>query len=847
MLIALVLLTSVVSMPLKAAAQIPSAGIIVQEEQNLQMDWVDAYIAYLNQFQPEGYDESFYDEYFQYSLIDINQDGILEMFLISYNEWFSSYIVYFDGNEAKEFEVYRRDLAYIPGQNLMKASHSARGHCLDEIYTFDGSEFVLLESGEGWWWRTDANGELQTMPEYYWNGDETVLTEEEYDQALNAVFDVDQELSISGEYTLKAELIAILKERQNQQQDWKKAYIDYLYSFQPEGYDWESVRDWYRYSLIDIDGNGIPEMFLVTDAQWIPGIVVYYDGYQACEFGRRYGSFFYIPGQNLIRVEWFVKGRQGDEIYSLEASGLVLMEEGFHTWYDGQNNELDEPLYVWNKEHIPVTNYMDLDQVTEEEYDQLLNSFFDVSQSIAVTGDFATREELLAVLGEDGQTQKAEIIEKYYPYPTIAIRSVTNNCYLQCDIGARRTGALDPQKNKYEKYDSPDIRINAAEIGWYEMFNLVKCAGDEEIYALQSDANRQFISKAEYMLWKGLYARDDFIEKQHKIRIHEDQGFVKLQFVDGGDWIIRDGDSLTWGSDESKAEKFEIIYLDDNLYNDEELAILTSSEWFNIDGKGVGYWNIQDDIGGAKTEALETLGYTIMKRRWKNSNVISQYDMQCAVGVKLGNDRIYDVVVTFQGTGGDVYGNVDLAADIAHSVVGNGNETDGMHLGYTDMVNIFMELEGIIVAHIDGDEITYRDLLKKAKSGQARFTILGHSMGGAMAQIYAIKLVDKGIPISQIRGRTFNPALAIVPYYDWPEFHDWVNLCVTSDSVANGLVTGSLAPYGVYRIGKTIWLYDDEPDKNNTDRNGVGNIVNAKHEMDKKLLDILWAYAEGEE
>ena len=128
-----------------------------------------------------------------------------------------------------------------------------------------------------------------------------------------------------------------------------------------------------------------------------------------------------------------------------------------------------------------------------------------------------------------------------------------------------------------------------------------------------------------------------------------------------------------------------------------------------------------------------------------------------------------------------------------------------------------------------------------AKCGQARFTILGHSMGGAIAQCFAVQLINYQVSPAVIKGRTFNSALAFKGDTLCDLFTDWYNLCVISDGVPRGLVPGSIMKYGMHRLGKTIWLYDNEPDKDIDF--GVGeffsNIILSKHNMDRAIKDIL--------
>ena len=642
-----------------------------------------------------------------------------------------------------------------------------------------------------------------------------------------------------------------------QESEWVSAYIHYLDQFPEEGQTWEEVDKLYRYSLIDIDGDRIPELFMIPKVQWTATLwVVYYHNQAPFGVGFDHGEIYYIPGELMLRITSYMNLTYEDEFYQFDKTGFVPIAVGSH-YYDNLP-EVRQAYYYW-----------DGDEVTKEEYTNSLNAVFDESRQILIEGDYDTKEELLEAMktaaSSAGQTEKAEDtggtektdaaddtektdetgdtrFAKYPPYLTIALQSATDGKYLTCNIGSRKKRGKD--KGKYEKFDEPDIRVNASEIGWYEMFNLVRCS--DGTYALQADNNRQFLSEAAWGpwdMWKGVYAQDDFIEEKHKIRLDLESRETTIQFVESGRFLLRKGESLTWknNADESQAERFKVIILDDNTYDQEEKQILTSSEWFGLNGKKVGYWNIQDEIGRGKADSLIELGYCVMHYRYKDRDYIQNKNMECSVGVRPVDGNAFEVIVAFQGTSGE-YGPIDNGQDIMQNTTGGSFEQDGMHPGYAEMARHFRKIEEEIATDLNGSTITYKQILDKAKEGKAHITLLGHSMGGAIAQIYAVMLVNEyKIPSSAISGRTFNSALGLIPKDDWPEFKDWVNLCVTSDSVPNGLVPGSIVHYGLYRIGKTIWLYDDKPDKEIEGQEWRGNIVLAKHNMDAKLKEILEA------
>ena len=619
----------------------------------------------------------------------------------------------------------------------------------------------------------------------------------------------------------------------DQQDDWAEAYFEYLDSFYVEdmGKSWSEIEEYYHFSMVDIAKDGVPELVMITDMQWLPCCILYLDDGKVCNYQSRYvKAFYFLLGQNLVRIEWFLKGRTFDDLLKYQRSAFELTKEGWHGTYNANGEYLEQEEFYWCDD--PAAGLANV-QVTEEEYRDLISKVIPEEQATVVdwnTYQYDTFDDLKDAFGQNNTV----FDEKYPPYPTIALQSKSTGCYITCDIGAKK------DDGKYERFDEPTLRINATQIQWYEMFNLVPISG--EIYALQSEANRQYM-KRDYtgFWWKGLKSEDDFVEEKNKVRMDLNSAYTTIEFIESGSWVTIENGELKWSEDRSKAEQFKIIYLDDNKYDATEKAILSSDEWFDLNGTGVGYWNVQDEIGRAETSALTRLGYSCMRFGIKNSSVIRNGQMQCAVGVKLGDDDVYDVLITFQGTGGDVYGPFEGIFDSSYSVGGHSFAEKGMHDGYISIVGLFEDIEYSLSTTINGKEIRFPDLVQKAKTGQARFMILGHSMGGAMAQIYAVKLNRRGVPTSQIRGRTFNSALALTPDEKWPEFENWYNICVSSDSVTNGLVIGSIVHYGIYRIGRTIWLYDDAPAEN-IDRSA--NIANAKHNMDQKLKEILAAFAQ---
>ena len=469
-----------------------------------------------------------------------------------------------------------------------------------------------------------------------------------------------------------------------------------------------------------------------------------------------------------------------------------------------------------------------------------------------------------------------QISDRYKPYPIVALKSTTNGKYVTCDIGA-----ID-EEGQYSKIHNPEFYVNASEVHAYEMFYFIQLSTGQVV--LQNTMDKRYLcmygfnpgGNTALMLWT--VSVTDFAENRivgpeatmTKFKVDIKDNTCRFRCEDR--WLGIVNERLTVTIDEEKAERFEIVLIDDNSYSEQDKNVISSGEWLNLDGKGVGYWYIQNDIGRKKdgenknseknVNALIQLGYkSLMYRRDlnnnDNNNTIEYDNMQCAIGVKKGGD-FYDVIITFQGTDGYSdktmfdnwrdYGS-NLVSDVFSYKMNVDNRVINVlcHKGYYEMAQKLVEnnkkeqYAKNTITKIGGKEISLNDLISLAKKGKAKFTLLGHSMGGAIAQCYALYLVNCGISPSEIRGRTFNSALAFANESGMNLFTDWYNLCVISDSVPRGLVEGSFMEYGMHRLGKTLWLYDNNPDKDLevSISSTFANISLNKHNMDKVVYDVL--------
>ena len=120
------------------------------------------------------------------------------------------------------------------------------------------------------------------------------------------------------------------------------------------------------------------------------------------------------------------------------------------------------------------------------------------------------------------------------------------------------------------------------------------------------------------------------------------------------------------------------------------------------------------------------------------------------------------------------------------------NPINGEHEGYKSMATIFADHE-----KFHASDITTYTLSDLIKSSDTKFTIIGHSMGGAISQCYAIHLLESGVSKERITGYTFNSALAVTSEqkYYYTDLR-WFNVMNRTDNVSAGAVWFSLGEDG---------------------------------------------------
>jgi LysM repeat protein len=232
-------------------------------------------------------------------------------------------------------------------------------------------------------------------------------------------------------------------------------------------------------------------------------------------------------------------------------------------------------------------------------------------------------------------------------------------------------------------------------------------------------------------------------------------------------------------------------------YSRQDIPDPLLSDYINIlRGKGFVYETV---ISAAQVVMGVSAGslFIMEQQGYKQITHTAIDNMEYQVGFKDTANGV-EVMIAFNGT--DATSPRDWTANTNRPLV------DGVHRGYLEMAEKLINDGNNIKFHASA--ITTYTLAELIGSPNTRFFLVGHSMGGAIAQAYAIHLMDKGVSSERIQGYTFNSALVITEnqkYY--PLDMCWFNIMNRTDNVCAGAVWFSLGLDG-RRLGYDIPLND---------------------------------------
>lgn len=255
---------------------------------------------------------------------------------------------------------------------------------INEIY-YQNEKIIITRIFE----TNDEN--FDNVNDYFWSKSEGELSKAEYEKSYNSYFKNLQETSyvtdvinINDYISLsRQEKFNILKQSYESFKigepvaKWKSAYIEFANSYLYEHGEYEYRLQNVKYTLVDIDENGIPEMFIYSGSGAGGSTFITYNenGIERLDYGNS-SWISYIKGGNIFNYSGGHMDNYYDNIYKIQNGSYVLVASGDFGAIDNSNVNYDEYGY-------PVYTYYWNDiEVSESEYQNSLNRIFDTSKEI---------------------------------------------------------------------------------------------------------------------------------------------------------------------------------------------------------------------------------------------------------------------------------------------------------------------------------------------------------------------------------------------------------------------------------------------------------------------------------
>ena len=332
--------------------------------------WKGAYKAALETFRQSGD----YTESSMFSLCDINGDDTPELFISEDICHAAGVHVYTFDNELTEFGEFGSDgkTLYCTDSGIMLSFYMQGGECHSTYYRLE-ADGGLVELAYFY----DDSGRSETT---VYKLNDVEVSEEEYNSELEKYQGDFISLGRDFQFT-DAFLEAALSDKDN----WYDVYSDLLY-----GLENTDTSEEQRFSLCDINSDGIPEIFISEGTYRIAHcqIYSYHNGFIGLgEYGT-YGEVLFKPNLNLITAGNLHQGYEYSYEYSLGEDFVIVLEKSFY------NN--------MGAAALPEeTDYMiDGDPVSAEEYQTEIDKYHD-DDSISLGYDYSfIEDDILSALLE---------------------------------------------------------------------------------------------------------------------------------------------------------------------------------------------------------------------------------------------------------------------------------------------------------------------------------------------------------------------------------------------------------------------------------------------------------------
>ena len=199
---------------------------------------------------------------------------------------------------------------------------------------------------------------------------------------------------------------------------WAQAYRDYIQE-DIKKFRADVSSSYFGYSLVNIDEDNIPELYINYGGVYIQDGDVYIQDGGPAEFGQRlctftngkvyskkfsgYSELYYLPGKNCMLDSGVRRGTYWDDIYNLANGEFVRAASGDY-YFDFV--DFDNAKYSWNNKEV--------DKAT---YDKNLNNAFPMNEAKNLYDgnlcDGNSYQEVLDFLDQQEEVQSAELKQQY--------------------------------------------------------------------------------------------------------------------------------------------------------------------------------------------------------------------------------------------------------------------------------------------------------------------------------------------------------------------------------------------------------------------------------------------------
>ena len=194
-----------------------------------------------------------------------------------------------------------------------------------------------------------------------------MVTEEEYKKAQENYSD-DSPIPLGHELILSE---SVIEGAFSEITNWKECYKKIVYSS-------KGLESWYRFSLYDVTGDDIPELFISYGLYRLNPCCVYsfQNGLMPIGYIGTYGSIAYSPSKDLFYNYEFWQGHKYFIYYTLDEDNNFQCEVSLHNNEKAAQSEGKTKYEINNKE------------VTYDEYKKVLDQYSKIDDYIYLGLDY---------------------------------------------------------------------------------------------------------------------------------------------------------------------------------------------------------------------------------------------------------------------------------------------------------------------------------------------------------------------------------------------------------------------------------------------------------------------------